>query len=242
MQIKKYQAPLLPEQRNLLAICALTAVGIGIVNLLGTVFMASRISSLAARRTTQVQLVNGSTFFISEQDRLFRYPQVTQRFVQNWIMLTFNWDGKVPGTNDPDKGISVGNGKITTAANAATLLLEPRFAEASKPILAQLTPSDVFSGRVRSTTIIRYVSEPRQTAVGTWDIDVLAERLEVNQQSGETKSFPLNWTFTVRAVEIPKSPLGNEASGIDQKIYEFRSAGLEITQMVPFKPNQNPLP
>ncbi|MGG6262804.1 hypothetical protein ACQ4M3_20540 [Leptolyngbya sp. AN03gr2] len=242
MQIKKYQAPLLPEQKNLLAICALVAVAVGIINLFSNLFIAARVNALVGRKTTQVQLVNGSTFYISEQDRLFRYPQVIQRFVQNWIILTFSWDGKVPGSNAADKGVSVGSRKITTAANAATLLLEPRFAEASKPIIAELTPSDIFDGTVRSTIIVRYVSEPRQTAIGTWDVDVLAERVEVNQQTSETKSYPLNWTFTVRAVEIPKSPLGNDASGIDQKIYEFRSAGLEITQMAPFKPNQNQLP
>jgi len=236
MQIKKYQAPLLPEQRNLLATCVLVLLVLTAINTLGLLFVASRQNALANRRTTQVQLVNGTTFYISEEDRLFRYPQVIQRFVTNWLTLTFNWDGKIPGTNQPDGGIKAGNGRITTAANAATLMMEPRFAEASKPLIADLTPAGVFTGVTRSTTVVRYVSEPRQTAIGTWDIDVLAERIEVNRQTGENQSYPLNWTFTVKAVEIPKSPLGNDASLIEQKVYEIRSSGLEIVQMSPFKP------
>lgn len=236
MRIKKYQAPLLPEQKNVLAICGLALLGLSLLNTVGLMFIASRQNSLANRETTQVQLVNGSTFYVSERDRLFRYPQVIQKFISNWITLTFNWDGKVPGSAEPDKGIKVGSGQITSAANAATLMMEPRFAEASKPFLAELTPRAVFDGQVRSTTIVRYVSEPRQTSIATWDVDVLAERLEVDRRTGESKSYPLNWTFTVKAVEIPKSALGPDASFVDQKVYEFRSSGLEISAMVPYKP------
>ncbi|MDX2243732.1 MAG: hypothetical protein NW224_23875 [Leptolyngbyaceae cyanobacterium bins.302] len=238
MQIKKYQAPLLPEQRNFLAICVLGLLALSSLNTLGILFIAGKQNTLATRRTTQVQLVNGSTFWISEEERLFRYPQVIQKFVGNWLALTFNWDGKIPGTDQPDKGIKVGRGRITTAANAATLMMEPRFGEASKPILAELTPNEVFNGQIRSTTIVRYVSEPRQTAIATWDVDVLAERLEVDRKTGQSKSYPLNWTFSVKAVEKLPPPLGADASSLDQKVYEFRSAGLEIIQMMPFKPNQ----
>lgn len=240
MQIKKYKASLLPEQKNFLAVCGIFLTGLGLLNTVGVLFVASRLNSLANREVTQVQLVNGSTFYVKEEDRLFRYPQVMQRFVSNWLTLTFNWDGKIPGTDQTDKGVKVGNQLLTSAASAATLMMEPRFAEASKPILAELTPKEVFNGQIRSTTIVRYVSEPRQTAIGTWELDTLAERLEVNRRTGESKSYPLNWTFTLKAVEIPKSALGQDASFIDQKVYEFRSSGLEIVAMAPYKPTSQP--
>ncbi|MHC5716200.1 MAG: hypothetical protein ACYTX0_29795, partial [Nostoc sp.] len=105
LQIKRLQAPLLPEAKNLLAVCfiCLTAFN-GLIFLL-TLFTAFRVNKIADRKTTFAQLVNGETIYISEQDRNWRYPAVIQKVVSDWTTLTFNWDDKLTGTNQPDQGI-----------------------------------------------------------------------------------------------------------------------------------------
>ena len=50
-----------------------------------------------------------------KQDRNWRYPAVIQKVVSDWTTLTFNWDDKLTGTNQPDQGVQVGrNGRIPT--------------------------------------------------------------------------------------------------------------------------------
>jgi hypothetical protein len=43
-------------------------------------------------------------------------------------------------------------------------------------------------------------------------------------------------TQYLRAVEIPQSPLGDEASRVEQLVYDTLGAGLQIVDIVPFDP------
>jgi hypothetical protein len=238
MQIKRLQSPLLPESKNLLAICFLCLTAFNGLILLLTLFTAFRVNKIAERKTTFAQLVNGQTIYISEQERNWRYPAVIQKVVSDWTTLTFNWDNKLVGTEEADPGIQVVKKRIPTNTWFASLILEPKFAQASLPKIAELVPTSVFTGQIRSTTIISYLSEPRAIRLGEWEIDMIATRILVDRSTGRDERIPFNRTFTVQAVEIPRSPLGKDASLIEHKIYEVRSSGLQITRMVEFNPQQ----
>ncbi|MGM3309703.1 hypothetical protein ACSQ6I_27595 [Anabaena sp. WFMT] len=239
MEIKRIQAPLLPESKNLLALCFLCLTAFNGLILLLTLFTAFKINKIAERKTTFAQLVNGETIYVSEQERNWRYAAVIQKVVNDWTILTFNWDDKLTGTNQSDQGIQVGkNGRIPTNTWFASLLLEPKFAQASLPKIAELVPTGVFTGQLRSTTIISYLSEPRAVRLGEWEIDMVATRILVDRTTGRDERISFNRTFTVQAVEIPHSPLGKNAPLVEQKIYEMRSSGLQIIRMVEFNPQQ----
>jgi hypothetical protein len=239
MEIKRLQSPLLPESKNLLAICFLCLTAFNSLIFLLILFTAFRVNKMAERKTTFAQLLNGETIYVSEQDRNWRYPGVIQKVVSDWTTLTFNWDEKLTGTNQPDQGVQVGKkGRIPTTAWFASLLLEPEFAKASLPKIAELVPTSVFTGQIRSTTIISYLSEPRAVRLGEWEIDMVATRILVDRTTGRDERIPFNRTFTVQAVEIPRSPLGKDAPLVEQKIYEMRSSGLQIIRMVEFNPQQ----
>ena len=239
MEIKRLQSPLLPESKNLLAICFLCLTAFNSLIFLLILFTAFRVNKMAERKTTFAQLLNGETIYISEQDRNWRYPGVIQKVVSDWTTLTFNWDDKLTGTNQPDQGVQVGKkGRIPTTSWFASLLLEPEFAKASLPKIAELVPTSVFTGQLRSTTIISYLSEPRAVRLGEWEIDMVATRILVDRTTGRDERIPFNRTFTVQAVEIPRSPLGKDAPLVEQKIYEMRSSGLQIIRMVEFNPQQ----
>lgn len=237
MKLQKLTQPaLLPEAKNWLALCFVILTGINFVTLILHLFIASRMNSLASLRTTQVQLINGQTYYVSERDQRFRYPSVIQNFIKTWAELTFNWDSKLPGTNETDSGIKVNSKRVPTSTYFASLLMEPEFGKASLDKIADLVPSTVFSGQVRSTIIISFLSEPREIRPGEWEVDMIATRLIVDRSLGKDERIPFNRTFRIKAVEIQTSPLGDQASAFEQKVYEIRSAGLEINKITEFNP------
>lgn len=237
MKLQKLTHPaLLPEAKNWLALCFVILTSINFFTLILHLFIASRINSLASLRTTQVQLINGQTYYISERDQRFRYPSVIQNFIKTWAELTFNWDSKLPGTNETDSGIKVNSKRVPTSTYFASLLMEPEFGKASLDKIADLVPSTVFSGQVRSTIIISFLSEPREIRPGEWEIDMIATRLMVDRSLGKDERIPFNRTFRIKAVEIQTATLGDQASAFEQKVYEIRSAGLEINKITEFNP------
>jgi hypothetical protein len=237
MNLQKLTHPaLLPEAKNWLALCFVILTSINFFTLILHLFIASRMNSLASLRTTQVQLINGQTYYVSERDQRFRYPSVIQNFIKTWAELTFNWDSKLPGTNETDSGIKVNSKRVPTSTYFASLLMEPEFGKASLDKIADLVPSTVFSGQVRSTIIISFLSEPREIRPGEWEIDMIATRLMVDRSLGKDERIPFNRTFRIKAVEIQTATLGDQASAFEQKVYEIRSAGLEINKITEFNP------
>jgi hypothetical protein len=79
MQIKRFQAPLLPEAKNLLAVCFICLTVFNSLIFVLTLFTAFRVNRIAERKTTFAQLVNGETIYVSEQERHWRYPIASQR-------------------------------------------------------------------------------------------------------------------------------------------------------------------
>lgn len=202
-------------------------------------FLSFKVNQLSERKTTFVQLVNGRALVMSEQDYLYRYPEVIKNTVRQWANLTFNWDGVISGTK-LDKGRDIGKGKrVTTNAYFGSFLIQQGkggFRQAALQQLADITPSRVFEGQVRSKIIISYLSSPRQIKTGKWEVDMVATRVLVNT-SGADEEISFNRTFTLQAVDIPQLPESN-ASALERQLYEIRSAGLEITKISEFTPNQ----
>ena len=67
---------------------------------------------------------------------------------------------------------------------------------------------------------------------------MIATRTIISQQSEE--EIPFNRTFTLEAVDIPKSPLGKSALEVEKAVYTLREAGLEISKLEPFTPSSQP--
>jgi hypothetical protein len=240
MKIGRLQSSLGTETKNLLAVLQLAILGVQALSLLTLFIMAAKLGEVANRRPTFAQLVNGQTVYVSEQDRQWRYPEVVRKFVSDWTLLTFNWEGQLAGTTQSDPGIEAGDTKRRVPTNTwfASTMMEPKFATAFLPTLAELVPPEVFSGKLRSITTIQYLSDPRQIAPGKWEVDMLSTRIVIDRETGQSDRIAFNRRFTVQTTEIPQSPLGNEASAVEKKIYELQAAGLEITNIVPYDPNQ----
>ena len=230
---------LLPDSRDILPLCFVGLTAFSFFSFLLILFLSFRVNQLAERRTTFVQLVNGRSIVVSERDYLDRRPEVVQDTVRQWANLTFNWDGTIPGTKELDRGHDVGNGKlVTTNAYFGSFLIQPGpqgFRQAALKALADITPTKVFSAQVRSKLIVSYLSAPRTTRLGEWEVDLVATRVLVNLAGGEDEEIPFNRTFTLKAVDLP-SPPSADASPLDRQLYELQSSGLEIAKIAELTP------
>lgn len=243
-QIRRFQPTLLPESKNLLPMCFVgLSIFVGLQTLL-VLFLSVKVNDLATRKTTFVQLVDGRAVAIREETATYRTPDLVKNVARQWTILTWTWDSKLPGTSKPDAGQKIGSNRLPTTAYLASFLLQGKtrssgssFREESRKAIAELTPASVFSGNTRSTILINYVSEPRTIAPGRYEVDMVATR-NVIDQSGQIEEIPFNRTFTLEAVDIPRSPLGKDATDVERAVYNVREAGLEITDIKPFNPNQ----
>ncbi|NEO98715.1 MAG: hypothetical protein F6K58_08555 [Symploca sp. SIO2E9] len=234
----KAPAEIIPETKNKIVIGQL---GLSLAFLiLSFAFLQQSISNknLSQRKVTFVQLADGTSRRIEERDGNYRDAKTIKNFVGSWLSLTFSWNGKISGTGEPDPGIKLENGgRVPVNTWAASLAMEAEFGKSFLKELAKLVPSEVFAGNLESAVYVEYYSEPRQTSTTTWEIDVIATRILLDNNRGEER-IDFNKTFTLKAVEVPASPLENNANKVEQLIYQMRSSGLEIQSIVNFHPNQ----
>lgn len=228
---------LLPDSKDILPLCFIGLTAFSLISFFFLLFLSFKVNQISNRKTTFVQLVNGRALVIKEKDSLYRYPEVVKNTVRQWANLTFNWNGIIPGTKELDKGRDIGQGKrITTNAYIASFLIESGkqgFRKAALETLADITPKRVFGAQVRSKIIISYLSAPKQTKIGEWEVNMVATRILVNLSGGGDEEINFNRTFRLQAVDIPSQPLNNN-SALEQQLYEIRSAGLEITKISEF--------
>lgn len=234
---KAKQTKILLESKDILPLCFVGLTAFSVLSFLFLLFLSFKVNQLAERKTTFVQLVNGQTVIVTEQDYLYRNPEVVKNTVRQWANLTFNWDGVIPGTKELDRGRNVGKGKrVTTNAYFGSFLIQPGaqgFRQDALNAISSITPSRVFSGQMRSKIIISYLSTPRQTRWGEWEVDLVATRILVNLPGGADEEIAFNRTFTLKATDIPEPPASN-ASALERQLYQIRSAGLEITKISEF--------
>lgn len=235
------KSTLVPDSKDILPLCFVGLTIFSGLTFFFLLFLSVRVNQLAAKKTTFVQLVDGQALVAREQDELYRQPEVIKNTVRQWLSLTFDWSGVIPGTNEPDRGHVVSNNKrVTTNAYFGSFLIQAGakgFRSQALEAIAELTPSQVFSGKIRSKLVISYLSAPRQTRLGEWQVDVISTRVLVNLSGGRDDEISFNRTITLRAVDIP-APLLQNASALEQRLYQIRSAGLEITKISNFTPNK----
>ncbi|MCU0567063.1 MAG: hypothetical protein MUF49_10750 [Oculatellaceae cyanobacterium Prado106] len=202
-------------------------------------FMSFSNRSLANRGKVYVQMRDGTTNVAQEYDDQYRDSKIIQNTIVTWMQLAFEWDNKIPGSQQTDTGMEILRAQVPTKVYLAGYLLEDGFRqEFLKQMGESIIPRDVFSGNRRSVLRFYSIGNPRQIAVGRWQVDVVATRIE----SGPTKTLrevPINRTITVQAIPPVPPALGeNEPLVWRQKIYELLQNGLMITDVVPLEPGK----
>jgi hypothetical protein len=94
-----------------------------------------------------------------------------------------------------------------------------------------MTPDDVFSNQAQSVFNVVSLSEPLSAGEGEWELEMVANLIIFDRSTPRGRAIPFNKRIFLRAVEPPSDPLREEATSIQQAVYQIRSAGLEITEM-----------
>ncbi|MCU0533975.1 MAG: hypothetical protein MUD14_08770 [Hydrococcus sp. Prado102] len=233
------QSPfIIPKEREKITLGQLILAGAFILLSFSSCTVALSNKKLAEQKITNVQLADGTAILIQEQTGYYRNPNLIKKFTQQWVSLMFSWDGKIPGTDRADPGVKTPNGKkVPINSWGASLMMEPEFAQHFLDELATLVPESVFTGKLKSSVIVRYQSEPKQINKTTWEINLISDRILFDKFSNAQKAvIPFNKTFTIKAVAIPNSPLKENANTLDKTVYKMRTGGLEIVSIVDYEP------
>ena len=229
---------LLPDSEYILPLCFIVLTIFVGLNFLILLFLTHRLNYLSQRKNTFVQLVNGEAITISEKDSLYRHPEVIKNTVRKWASLTFDWNGLILDTQKIDPGHEIGSGqKVTTNAYYGSFLIqsgESGFRQEALKLIAEITPSKIFSGQVRSKIVIQHISPPRNIATGLWEVDFISTRL-LFYRHGTENEVSFNKTLTLKAVDIPRVVPLAASSSFEQRVYAIRQAGLEITKIVDYQ-------
>lgn len=203
------------------------------------------ISLLNKKQLALIQLSSGETITAKVVEPYQRSDEVIKKFVSDFFIKMFNWDGIIQTFNEKgepitkqDSGIEVGrlnsksNSKVATKAYDAAFALSENggFRAAFLKKLASMTPSGIFNGDTQVSLIPRFISQPRKIREGKWEIDFIGTLVTFDRDDNSGQGIPFNKTITVVAISNPDNvPTTSELA---RRIYAARRAGLEITEIV----------
>lgn len=192
--------------------------------------------------TTLVQMSDGSTAVGSFTAPNNRTDEVITNFVGNTMIRLFTWDGVLRTQKDgqfiqtADKGIEIeiknGKKRIPTDVWEAAFALSEQedFRASFLKKLAETVPEAIFNGQGTVVLVTNYISKPRKIAEGKWEVDIVANLITFNTQRSKSKGIEFNKTVTVRSIDVPVNP--PKVNDITQKIYQAKTQGLEIVQII----------
>lgn len=192
-----------------------------------------------------VQLVDGSSIATEPMDPTQRTPEVVRQFVKSALGMMFTWNTKVQVKNPDsisspqaitDQGVQLNGpdgsaGRVTTASWQASFALSEDFRSQFLLQVAQMTPTEVFSGTAQSVLSLESISDPKPMSAGVWQVDVVANLLIFDFQYPQGHAIPFNKSIFVKTVEPALDPLPSESTPIQKAVYTMRQSGLEVTEM-----------
>ena len=223
---------------NYLPLFVLGSVGMQLVILSVLFLQASALSRLSRQAApTLVQMQDGQAIRVAAMGSQERSPETIRRFVNDTLVLMFNWSGRLPTAtadeasqpkSDPGLPVEVERGKrkVATASWQASFAFSEAFRQAFLQRVAELTPPGVFSGTTQVVMVVTHVSHPEEVGDGRWKVDMVAHLYVFNDANALGKAIPFNREVFVEAVTAPAVPDGD--TPLEQAIYHIRQAGLQI--------------
>lgn len=234
--------------KDFVAFVALASLAVGGVSLLiQFLLLIGYFGILNKPAPTLVQLSSGQAIKAGMMGNKERSPEVVQRFVTDSLILLMSWSNSLPpqvdanGNASPatDPGIKVkverGDKRITTSAFQASFTFSEKFRDELVKLVAEMTPDDVFTGRITTALIFEAVTVPEPIGDkkdGKWKVAVVGTLVQSTAGTGETVRIPFNKEIMVKAIDTPPLPeSGKFANPFESAVYNIRQAGLEIAAM-----------
>jgi hypothetical protein len=224
---------------NLLPLFVVISLISSAVNLLLLFSLAIATMNMARRPEPRlVQLVDGRSVLTEPIDHWERSPETIRQFTRQALSMMFTWNAVTQAPDAAgvmqtmtDQGVDVQGGRATTKSWQASFAFSEDFRGSFLEAVGAMTPEEVFAGKAQSVFNLTTLSEPLSVDDGEWVLEVVGNIIIFDQKSPRGRAIPFNKQIYVRAVEPPTDPLGQDASPIQQAVYQVRSSGLEITAM-----------
>jgi len=223
---------------NYLPLFVLGSVGLQGTILVFLFFQAGALNRLSHQKApTLVQMQDGQAIRVAAMGSQERSPETIRRFINDTLLLMFNWSGSLPATTaeeasqpkaDPGLPVEIERGKrkVATASWQASFAFSEEFRQDFLQRVAELTPPEVFSGTTQVVIVVNHVSEPEAVGEGRWKLDVVAHLYVFSETNALGDAIPFNREVFVEAVTAPAVPDGE--TPLEQAVYSIRQAGLQI--------------
>ena len=226
-----FQRPSWPI-RNLVPLAMVASVLLQTAIALMVLFQGVQLNALLNRPAPSlVQLVDGRVLQTSPAERDYRTPEVLDKFVRDWIGLTYNWTGRLPeGSADP--GVKIGRSeKVPTSTWVSSFALSESFRAAFLTGVSELVPDGVWSGDREVVVQVEAILPPKALEAGEWQVDVVSNLLLFDLEQPVGHPIANNKSILLKAVPQPSQPLDEAASPLLRAVYELRQTGLQIQQI-----------
>ncbi len=225
------------KETNKVVITLIALTGTLAFSILGNLMLLNNNNQLATREKIFVQQQDGTTQEAVERDSNFRSDEVIKETVTNWLYLTWEWDSRIPGSEENDGGIEIKVGAekylVPTRVYTASYLIEEGFRHEFLKAMSELIPKEVYAGRLTSTLTIYHIGNPVKNKNGEYEVEVIATRTDVSETgSGEKAQAKFNKILILKPIEPYKNLLGeDEPSAFRQHLSQLLQNGLIITSI-----------
>ena len=186
--------------------------------------------NLAKKEKIYVEQLDGQTRVAQEQDYDYRSDEVLRETVSNWLYLNWEWDSRIPHSDELDPGFRMPDGsKVPSRVYAASYLLDEGFRPEFLNRMSELIPNAVYSGNLTSNLKIYHLGKPiRLEKKDEYQILVVASRTDISS-SGEQAQTKFNKLLTLKTIEPYRLILGEEEpSAFRKQLNQLLQSGLVI--------------
>jgi hypothetical protein len=233
---KKAYTSILSKEDNILPKFVLSSLVLHCFSLLMLMFFATVLYRLAVRPSpTLVQNLEGGAVVVTAASATYREPELIRRFVGETAVGLYSASRKE--SNPSSFGVSLNtknkDSVVTTTAweVAFSLSEKDNYREAFLEQLAEYQkklPVNIWTSKANIFLKVSHIREPEELEKGKWKVDIIAYLLLFDQGQLLGKAIPFNKSFYVQAVDNPPLLLGEEATPIQQTVWNSRQAQLEI--------------
>jgi hypothetical protein len=227
--------------KNWVAIFALVSTGFSAITMLLLFVVLGNVVSIAKKPAPSlVQMNNGQAIRVKAIGSKERSLEVVQNFTTESLIMLMSWTNELPVAKGEakslDKGFAVktktGDQLITIGTFQASFVFGDKLRDEVVKILAEMTPPDVFKGKIRTTLKFQHATIPTPIEEGKWRIRVVGTLLKYQPGRGDTTKVPFNKEVIVQAIDTPSLPANGKFSNeLEAVVYNIRQAGLEIISM-----------
>lgn len=223
------------DTNKVVVVFALLAISL-ISSSFSSLILANSNRYLANKHRIYVEQSDGTIEVASEQDPNYRSDAVIKETITNWLYLTWEWDARIPGSKQLDRGVSLKNEpnsvRVPSKVYVASYLIETGFRQEFLKGMSQLIPENLYRGDLTSNLVIYDLDDPvRNDDTNTYEVKVIATRKELSNNN-EKAEIKFNKIFVLKPIEPYHLVLEeSEPSAFRKQLNQLMKNGLLITEI-----------